>query len=291
MNADHALEVCRDRVAHAAETRSAIRSIWNEYIGQVPRRFVLKPGRDDDHRVVAVETFERMPVRLSTLFGEWLYELRAALDGAVYFMAVRDSGQNPPPAERGLMFPTFDDAAKFDDKGHRGRLKALSDNSFALLRQVQPFNAQPDQHGNVLWWLDELARIDRHRYGHALASHADHIRVGVSSPLVMVESFLPPNPTGPLIVDEAEPVRIIEVKAPSEWDGVDIQQHLMIDDGWSSFVDVPEWRSRAAQLLRGLSLDKRMYACEIFVLDDIIEPLVTGTASLPQPERGEDGGS
>ena len=75
-------------------------------------------------------------------------------------MAVRDGGQNPPPNERGLMFPTFDDATKFDNKSHRGRLKALSDNSFDLLRYVQPFNAQPDHLGNVLWWLDELARID-----------------------------------------------------------------------------------------------------------------------------------
>ena len=71
-NADRALEVCRDRVARSAETRATIGSIWNEYIGQVPRRFVLKAGRDDSHRIVAVETFDRMPVRLSTLFGEWL---------------------------------------------------------------------------------------------------------------------------------------------------------------------------------------------------------------------------
>ncbi|NMN99871.1 hypothetical protein HH308_01410 [Gordonia sp. TBRC 11910] len=57
----------------------------------------------------------------------------------------------------------------------------------------------------------------------------------------------------------------------------------MIDDGWSSFIDVPEWKSRTAAPLRGLSLDKRMCACEIFVLDDIIGPLLTGTATLPGP--------
>ncbi|MEV4204833.1 hypothetical protein [Nocardia salmonicida] len=200
-------------------------------------------------------------------------------------MAVRDSDQNPPPNERSLMFPTLADATKYDTKYFRGKLKALSDNSFALLRVVQPFNAQPDQLGNVLWWLDELARIDRHRYGHAFAAHADHIRVGVSYPLEMTESFLPPNPTGPIVVDETQPVQIIEVKAPSGWDDVTIQQHLVIDDGWSSVLDVPEWRSRAAKLLRGLSLEKRMRACEVVVLDDIIEHLVTGTATLPDPNE------
>ncbi|HRC52441.1 MAG TPA: hypothetical protein PK331_16130 [Gordonia sp. (in: high G+C Gram-positive bacteria)] len=105
----------------------------------------------------------------------------------------------------------------------------------------------------------------------------------MSAPLEMVESYLPPNPAGPIIVDETQPVRIIEVKAPSAWDDVEFQEHLAIGDGWSSFLDVPEWRSRAATLLSGLTLDKRMYACETFVLDDIIEPLVAGTATLPDP--------
>ena len=55
----------------------------------------------------------------------------------------------------------------------------------------------------------------------------------------MVESYLPPNPAGPIIVDETQPVRIIEVKAPSAWDDVEFQEHLAIGDGWSSFLDVP----------------------------------------------------
>ncbi|MDT5258885.1 MAG: hypothetical protein QOD10_3965 [Mycobacterium sp.] len=64
-----------------------------------------------------------MPVQLSTLFGEWLYLLRAALDGIVYHLAVRDSGQNPPPAERSLQFPVFLDPAKYDSADHRGNLR------------------------------------------------------------------------------------------------------------------------------------------------------------------------
>jgi hypothetical protein len=117
-----------------------------------------------------------MPVRLSTLFGEWLYLLRAALDGLVYYLAVRESGQSPPPAERSNHFPIFTDVTKYDSPDHRGKLQALSDPTFAALRHVQPFNAQPDHRSNVLWWLEELARIDRHRRGHALAPHIVNAR-------------------------------------------------------------------------------------------------------------------
>lgn len=140
---------------------------------------------------LVIHTIEPMPVRLSALFGEWLYLLRAALDGAAYYVAVRDSGQNPPPNERSIYFPIKTDAAKYDSQGHRQALVAFSDQTFADLRSVQPFNAQPDHKSNVLWWIEELARIDRHRYGHTLAPHIVKVRVGLKPPLTLVNHHLP----------------------------------------------------------------------------------------------------
>ena len=66
----------------------------------------------------------------------------------------------------------------------------MSDTTFDLLRHVQPFNAKPDHLSNVLWWLDELARIDRHRYGHALAPHIDRVHIGVRPPLTKTRDFI-----------------------------------------------------------------------------------------------------
>ncbi|SPM40601.1 Mycobacterium numidiamassiliense ORFan [Mycobacterium numidiamassiliense] len=195
-----AVEVCRDRVERTAEIRSQMVDIWNEYIDRVPRRFAVIPAEAPNTWTLVLRTLEPMPTRLSTLFGEWLYELRAALDGILYHLAVQDSGQNPPPAERSLMFPIFLDPARFDDQNHRGRLQAVSDTTFDLLRHVQPFNAQPDHLSNVLWWLEELARIDRHRYGHALAPQINRVRVGIRPPLIMARDFMP-EPFQPVPVD------------------------------------------------------------------------------------------
>lgn len=84
-----------------------------------PRQFGLVAEADTRWTFV-INTIEPMPVRISALFGEWLYLLRAALDGAAYYVAVRDSGQNPPPNERSIYFPIKTDppstTAKVIDK-------------------------------------------------------------------------------------------------------------------------------------------------------------------------------
>lgn len=278
-----AVEICRDRVIRASEIRRQIGELWSEYIDRTPRRFAVEPADAPDTWTLVLRTLEPMPTRLSTLFGEWLYELRAALDGILYYLAVRDSGQNPPPAERGLMFPTFDDPTKFDDPSHRGRLQAVSNATFALLRHVQPFNAKPDHLSNVLWWLDELARIDRHRYGHALAPHIDRVRIGVRPPLTLTRSFMPQPPKA-IPVDESEPLPFIEVQAPPGWDVREVQRHLEIGDAASSLPDVTEWAARSSAPMNGLDLSDRMHRCEEYVLFGIVEPLATGNINLqPTP--------
>lgn len=279
------VDVCRDRVLRAIEIRGQMVNVWNEYIGRQPRRFWLVPGNESNRWVLVLRTLEPMPTRLSTLFGEWLYELRAALDGILYHLAVQDSGQNPPPAERSLMFPIFDDETKFDDPNHRGRLKALSDQTFELLRHVQPFNAQPDHRSNVLWWLEELSRIDRHRYGHALAPYIDRVRVGIRPPLVMTQHFMP-EPFEAFPIDESEPLPMIEVEAPGEWEMRDVQRHLDISDIANSFIDVPEWASRSGRVMSRLDLGERMARCEEHVLYGIVDPLATGDITLTPEGQG-----
>lgn len=287
-NSRRAVEVCRDRVLRAGEIRGQMAEVWNDYIGRRPRRFWLVPATESNAWTLLLCTLEPMPTRLSTLFGEWLYELRAALDGILYQLAVRDSRQNPPPAERSLMFPIFDDPDKFDDPNHRGRLKALSDKTFDLLRHVQPFNAQPDHLSNVLWWLEELSRIDRHRYGHALAPHIDRVRVGIRPPLTLTQHFMP-EPFRPFPVDESEPLRIIEVEAPSEWEMRDVQRHIDISDVADSFIDVPEWASRSGSVMSRLDLGARMTRCEEHVLYGIMEPLAAGDITLTPEQSGDKG--
>lgn len=279
---DWYLDICRDRVQRAAETRDQMSDEWNAYMGaeNPPRQFGLV---QDDPNVntwtFVLNTLVPMPVRLSTLFGEWLYQLRAALDGFVFYLGVRDSGQNPPPAERSLQFPVMLDSAKYDSTDHRGKLQALSDTTFGHLRHVQPFNAQPDHLANVLWWLEELARIDRHRRGHALAPHIIKSRIGLKPPLQLNKHHLPQLATQRVPIDEWAPMPIIDIDAPADWDESQIKQNMDISDALLNAVDVTEWAERSTAPMNSVDLGPRMALCESLVLDGIIDPIATGDTS------------
>ncbi|MDY6871273.1 MAG: hypothetical protein SV966_12425 [Actinomycetota bacterium] len=226
---------------------------------------------------LVIHTSEPMPVRISALFGEWLYLLRAALDGAAYYVAVRDSGQNPPPNERGIYFPIKTDPAKYDSKAHRQALVALSDSTFADLRTVQPFNAQPDHKSNVLWWIEELARIDRHRYGHSLAPHIVKVRIGLKPPLTLAKHHLPQPMTVRVPIDESAPMPLLDLEAPADFNELAVRQHMDISNATENALDVTEWVSNASAPMKNMDLGKRMRWCEDFLLHDIIEPLVNAS--------------
>lgn len=270
------IDVLRDRLARAAEIRAEIGTEWNDYLTRRPRRFGLVHGEADGQWTFVINTVEPMPVRISTLFGEWLYLLRAALDGTAYHLAVRDSGQNPPPNERAIYFPIKLDPAKYDSQGHRETLKALSDPTFADLRIVQPFNAQPDHKANALWWIEELARIDRHRRGHALAAHIVNVRVGLQEPLTLVKNYMPQPATGRVPIDESAPMSILDLQAPADFDEATVRGHMDISNATENVLDVTEWAAEASSPMASDELHTRMGMCEFFLHEGIIEPLITG---------------
>ncbi|WP_156298247.1 hypothetical protein [Mycobacterium paragordonae] len=275
------VEVLRDRVHRASEVRETIGTLWHEYMDRQPRQLDLLAHADSDTRWnFVINTIEPMPVRISTLFGEWLYLLRAALDGAAYYVAVRDSGQNPPPNERSIYFPIKTDPAKYDSQGHRQGLIALADTTFADLRTVQPFNAQPDHKSNVLWWIEELARIDRHRYGHALVPHIVNVRIGLRPPLTLVTNHLAALPSRRVPIDEVAPMPLLELDAPADFDEATIREHMDISSAAENALDVTEWVSTASAPMRTMDLGERMWRCEDFLLNDIIEPMI----SAPSPQ-------
>ena len=57
-------------------------------------------------------------------------------------------------------------------------------------------------------------------------------------------------------------------------------QHLDISNAANSFVDVPEWASRASKTMSAMGLAERMARCELQVLGGIVLPLATGNIKL-----------
>lgn len=72
------------------------------------------------------------------LFGDCVHNFRSALDHIVYEIAIAESGQDPPPDERVLMFPVCRDETEFNERGRR--IRSLSSNARTKIELHQPYH-------------------------------------------------------------------------------------------------------------------------------------------------------
>jgi hypothetical protein len=60
-------------------------------------------------------------VRLALDLGEFLYQLRAALDACIHQAAILESGKDPHPDEKALEFPICVSSEEFKNSGWKIR--------------------------------------------------------------------------------------------------------------------------------------------------------------------------
>lgn len=82
------------RIARAVHHENEAANIWNG-LDVMHLLAVTLFVRDDCTGTLSVDQVEPLPESLELEFGEYLYQLRAALDGSVHACAIQDSGQNP----------------------------------------------------------------------------------------------------------------------------------------------------------------------------------------------------
>lgn len=164
------------RVDRAADLRQQTAQLWNDYIDTHPFTTSLE-GQGDGVYILRVYEEEPPPAGLEVATGEWLYNLRSALDYLIWATAAHESGIVPPPDEAQLQYPIYDRETTWTRNLYR--LKHLAPHHREMLKVMQPFNSNLD--ANYLGWINRLARIDRHR-------HLNHItaRLAVAEPVIAV---------------------------------------------------------------------------------------------------------
>jgi hypothetical protein len=132
-------EIERIQAEHGAEANEPVQAVW---LAMAPPPF--KP----------IAQFRReLPRRFGVILGDFVGNLRAALDHAVNGVAEANAGD-------GTKFPIirdqkrYQDAAKDDLKGVPGSIKAL-------IEQMQPYHDHA--RGKRLVLLADLSNIDKHR--------------------------------------------------------------------------------------------------------------------------------
>jgi hypothetical protein len=163
---------CRARIGRAVHHSNAAAEIWNG-LDIMHLLAVTLFVRDDGTGTLDVDQVEPLPENLELELGEFLYQLRAALDGAVYASAIQDSGQNPPPKASSIEFPICESKKEWPKQSRK--IAQLNNGRRRFIEVTQPF-AEPPLEASLLVlnsnrclrFLNELARIDRHRRLHTL---------------------------------------------------------------------------------------------------------------------------
>lgn len=147
------------RADRSAELRQRMAELWNDYLSTHPFSPSLI-GQGDGVYILRVWEDVPPPSGLAVATGEWLYNVRSALDYLVWATAAHVTGVVPPPDEAHLQYPIYDSEETWTRNLYR--LRNLDEHHREMLKIMQPFNSNLD--ANYLGWINRLARIDRHRH-------------------------------------------------------------------------------------------------------------------------------
>jgi hypothetical protein len=151
--------------------------------------------------VIRLKPLEPPPRRVAVLVGDYLYNLRSALDHLVYTLAVANLGEPlPEKIARGSEFPIFNDAISYA-KGQSRKIGGIAPEAQKTIEEFQPYHARRLR-SHPLWLLHELSNIDKHRAPHlAIAAH-----LATQPPLPFTE-YTAAFKSGRLLEHETEVVR------------------------------------------------------------------------------------
>jgi hypothetical protein len=142
-------------------------------------------------------------VKFSLLYGEMLYQFRAALDSCIYDAAILASGKNPPADKETLMFPICTSPGQF--KKSTRRISPLPDELKSFVEAVQPYNRMVLSNNLGIWKIGETLEIigswsiiDRHRTLHLVGSFPTSGRIEIIPPPDMTVDELVFGGTGTL---------------------------------------------------------------------------------------------
>ncbi len=179
---------CHERVSRAEAHIQAFAKAWSDFLEDEPYDAHLEIEADGTGTLSVVPRYESLPAVFSLELGEVLYQLRAALDAAIYACAIEETGQDPPPNARDLEFPICDTAELF--KKSDRKIRPLTGERRQIVEAFQPFNMVQDLDPEIAFLsphrtlaiLNDWARKDRHRTLHVVGSWGSRAQPLVAVP-------------------------------------------------------------------------------------------------------------
>jgi hypothetical protein len=151
--------------------------------------------------VVLADERATPPADLALLAGEVVYNLRSALDHAIYALMNKNRGQS--------QYPIFTDMCEFQVKG-RPMIKGVPPTICALIEERQPYKHMATAPAlDPLAILNSFSNRDKHRQLATVATAADFTYVGHDSEVAQITEWIQPLNPGRVLHQDAEIARFI----------------------------------------------------------------------------------
>jgi hypothetical protein len=144
----------RARLARAEEHRKALDAELRAFREQHPYSIADEPQTDGWH-ILRIKLAEPPP-RLGCIFGDWLQNLRSALDNLAHQLVLLGGG-----TPRGTGFPIFTNSDDFPKRGV-ARIRGALPQHITLIEQLQPYHGLQNPSRAALELVHRLAKLDRH---------------------------------------------------------------------------------------------------------------------------------
>ncbi|HTZ62522.1 MAG TPA: hypothetical protein VMB51_00285 [Solirubrobacteraceae bacterium] len=162
------LEAIFDRLARAEDHLEAIEGQLLAYYNSDPYQMSGKYESDADGGGATVEPtdgwVDPIPVRLNTLVGEFLHDLRSALDHLARQLVIQ--GGHEPASREEIPFPVFTKAPVANKAGKKALpnfRRRVSIAAREVIHEAQPYQWGDAYARHPLWILHQLWNIDKHR--------------------------------------------------------------------------------------------------------------------------------
>ncbi len=148
----------RVKIVRATDHQRSLEEEVRAFLGSSPYRVATKTDPASRRLIYYVESVQDTPVRISSIAGDVLQNLRSALDHLAFelFMVgtLGKAGDG-----RHVSFPIFDDANGYNTYA-ADKVKGMPGKAVAAIDSIKPYRGGND----VLWQIHRLNNIDKHRF-------------------------------------------------------------------------------------------------------------------------------
>jgi hypothetical protein len=185
----HALDGVRAKLDRAREHIEVLEREFGEFMNpDMGASWEIRIKRDSDRGECKVTWHQDAPppLRWSVLFGEFLYDLRSALDHLARCLVVAN-GETPTTSTE---FPVFWREKDFNRRASP-KTKGMSAQAKTLIEASQPYRDWPEHpKSTTLWTLHDFCNTDKHRLLHLADPWLFSMRITFLIPGSIDQSFI-----------------------------------------------------------------------------------------------------